>query len=89
MSKRSITSRRSKFWLLSLMAVMLFTLMVPAVSFADGLDPDPPAEDPPIPPSTNDSVAPDDDPTSSDGVAPEADSLTKLDILLLTLAATF
>lgn len=89
MSKRSITSRRLEFWLLSLMAVMLFALMVPAVSFADGLDPDPPAEDPPIPPPTNDSVAPVSDPIITDGVAPEADSLTKLEILLLTLIATF
>ena len=88
MSKRLTTNRKSRYWLLSLTAIVLFSLMVPAAAFADGTEPDPPVQDPP-PANTNDTVAPEDDPIIDDGVAPESDSLTKLEILLLTLLATF
>lgn len=88
MSQRSITNPKTKFWLLSLLGIMILMLMVPAISFADGTAPDPPIEDPPLPPPTSDSVAPDDDPAGADDINPE-DGLTKLEILLLTLLATF
>jgi hypothetical protein len=89
MSKRSITNQKSRYWLLSLMAIMVMMLMVPVISYADGGLPDPPIQDPPDPPPTTNSVLPDDDPSITDGVAPEDASLTKLEILLLTLMATF